>query len=503
MTYELWLPGNVAQEMLKKANRKNEDGSIYKEALEDVLREYGIGTADLELARDDAGWMKLGINETSGVADMTRIYAVRRARAYYARDPLSGQAIRLWTDYALGRGIGWKAKDDEAGKILRTFWDAKVNEPLLSNQGQRKSSDKLLVDGEVFFAFFGTGAEVKIRRIDPLEITEIITDPDDLETKRLYKREWINVRSNPRTAYYLDWANEDKEGQWPDALGAMQKATAEAGIIYHVPFRTLGVRGMSLLFSGMDWAKAHRKFIEARASITQALARFAWKAKLKGTPAQVATEKAALQSTFVTGAGEENNPPPAPGSTWVENESYNLTPIKVESGASAAQVDANMLLQLFGTAVGIFPHYFGAGEAFRLATATAMERPMRIQFEAYQQLWADIYDNIFNYVLEQNNVDLDKSFIDIDFPPVAEKDANEKIKAIIEVVTAMPELDGDEMRKLVLTTLGINNPDEVLANQEPVEKASAKLVKALKEVSFKLMKEGNNGHNQRDEVPVL
>ena len=497
---ELWIPENAAQDMLRRAKQPDEEGLIYSAALESVLREYGVGTAELELARDDAGWMKLAIGESSGISDMNRTYAVRRARAYFARDPLSGQAVRIWTDYALGQGISWKAKDDNVGELLRKFWDDKANEPILSSGGQRKSSDKLLVDGELFFIFFEAAGKVKIRRIDPLEITEIITDPDDVETKLLYKREWTNIQNQTYSRYYRDWSNDNKDGSWPDMYGSMKSATAESGIIYHVPFRTLGVRGVSLLFSAMDWSKAHRKFLEARASITQAMARFAWKAKLKGTPAQVSAEKTRLQSSYVGGAGEENNPPLAPGSTWIENEGYTLSPIKVESGAAAAQVDANMLLQLFGTAVGIFPHYFGAGEAFRLATATAMERPMRVQFEAYQKLWADIYDNIFEFVLNKNRVPSNKQYVDIDFPPIVEKDANEKIKVILEVIEKVPELDGDEMRKLILTTLGVNDPDEVLNNMEPIEKASGKLVKALQLVRNELKEDKSNGHK---EVSVL
>ena len=499
---EIWIPESAVQDLLKKAKQPGDEGLIYSQALESVLREYGVGTAELELARDDVGWMKLGLHEESGLPGLGRTYIIRRARAYFNRDPLSKQAVRIWTDYALGRGIGWKAKEDKTGEVLREFWDLKANEPIFSNQGQRKSSDKLLVDGEIFFIFFVGAKEVKVRRVDPLEITEIITDPDDIETTRLYKRDWMNAQNQQKQEYYLDWTNEDKDGTWPDSLGTPQKATADNGIIYHVPFNTLGIRGVSLLISAMDWSKAHRKFLEARASITEALARFAWKAKLKGTPAQVTAEQNALRSSLAGGGDTESNPPPAPGSTWVENEGYNLTPIKTESGASAAQVDANMLLQIFGSAVGVFPHYFGAGEAFRLATATAMERPMRVQFEAYQQMWADVYDNIFNFVLDKAGVPTDKRFIDIDFPPIAEKDANEKIKAIVEVVGAMPELDGDEMRKLVLTTLGINNPDEVLKNQDPVEKAAPRLVKAL--VAFReSMKEDGNGHKEKESSGVL
>ncbi|KKK81099.1 hypothetical protein LCGC14_2816860, partial [marine sediment metagenome] len=53
---------------------------------------------------------------------------------------------------------------------------------------------------------------------------------------------------------------------------------------------------------------------------------------------------------------------------------------------------------------------------------------------------------------------------------------------------------------LVLTTLGVNNPDEVLAGIAPVEVAAVKITKGLKELT-KLLKEGNNGH--KDEVPTL
>jgi len=494
---DFWLPESVLQDMIKQANAPGDEGVIYSQALQEVLREAGIGTAELELARDDAGWMKLGLNEQSGLPDMTRMYSVRRARAYFTRDPLSKQAVRIWTDYALGRGIAWTAEDETAKKTLHDFWVAPVNEPILSNQGQRKSSDQLLVDGEIFFIIFEAAGVCKLRRIDPLEITEIITDPDDVETKRLYRRQWTTAQGKTQDQYYLDWSVEgaDRTGEWPDYGGSPKGKTAE-GVIYHVPFNSLGVRGVSLLFSGMDWAKAHRKFLEARASITQAMARFAWKAKIKGSAAQVSAVRNDWRSTLATGSGE-TNPPSAPGGTFVENEGYNLSPIKTETGASAAQVDANMLLQIFGSAVGVFPHYFGAGEAFRLATATAMERPMRVQFEAYQQLWADVYDNIFDYVMVKNGVAEVKRFVDIDFPPIVEKDSNEKIKVIIEVINAMPELDGDPLRKLILTTLGINNPDEVLANKEPIESASVKLTKGLKELT-KILKEGNNGHNKTE-----
>jgi len=485
MLEDFWLPESVKREM---AEREPDPDNPMLESM--LLREYGIGTADLELARDDAGWMRFGAE--TGFPDITRIASVRRARAYYIRDPLSKQAIRVWTDYSIGRGIRWTAKDEVANDMLREFWDDKVNKPVLSSQGQHKSSDSLLVDGELFFIFFESAGDVKIRRIDPLEITEIITDPDDKETKKLYKRVWATPQNQQQEAYYPDWTNEKPADEWPDSLGGMKSATAE-GSIYHIAFNSPGLRGISLLLAAMDWAKAHRKFLEARAAITEALSIFAWKGKVKGSSAQVNAMRNQMRSTLASGGSTETNPPPAPGSTWIENEGMDLQPVRTDSGARNAQVDGAMLLQMFGSAVGIFPHYFGAGESFRLATATAMERPMRVQFETYQELWGDIYDNIFNYVMEKNGVAKDKRFVDIDFPPIVEKEATDSIEAIVKILTVMPELGVDEIKKLILTNLGINNPDEVLEGISPIESASHKLTQGLKELRVAIEKEDGNG----------
>ena len=102
--------------------------------------------------------------------------------------------------------------------------------------------------------------------------------------------------------------------------------------------------------------------------------------------------------------------------------------------------------------------------------------------------------------MNKNGIAPDKQFVDIDFPPIVESELAERIEAITKAVVAFPELDGKDLRKLVLTTLGVNNPDEVLAGIAPIEVASVKITKGLKELTA-ILKEGNNGH--QSEVPTL
>jgi hypothetical protein len=455
----------------------NQAERLAEAAMQILASEYGL--ADAALAQDEAGWLKVSGN--SSALDMPpaeRIATVQRARLYYNHDPLAKQAVRLWTGYALGKGMNWKAPDKAAQDTLNDFWNDPANRVMFSTQGQHKSSDRLLVDGELFLAIFSGAGAVHVRRIDPLQITEIISDPEDDETPRYYKRDYVNASSGKsETLYYADWKSDSTEAA-PDASHKPIKATTDA-LIYHVTFNTLGQRGNSLLAVSMDWSKAHRKFMEARVAIMQALARFAWKVKTAGGAAQVAALKAQLGTTINSGSAAEGNPPASAGSTWIENGGIQLDSIKTESGAGSAQVDGSMLLQMLGVGMGIFPHYFGAGESFRLATATAMEAPMLKQFETYQQLWGDIYSDLFKYVLAENSVGDDQQFIDLDFPPIVQADVVAITTAVSAVLASVPGLDTPEVRKLLLTALGINNPDEVLKNIAPAEAASAQLVKAL------------------------
>ena len=70
------------------------------------LHDLREATADVErqLALEDRGWMRSGGN--AGMSAAERVENVRMSRIYAAHDPLCRQAIRLWTDYTFGTGMG-------------------------------------------------------------------------------------------------------------------------------------------------------------------------------------------------------------------------------------------------------------------------------------------------------------------------------------------------------------------------------------------------------------
>jgi len=384
-----------------------------------------------------------------------RINYVKRSRYLYNFDPLAKQAIRLWTDYTFGSGIAWKTENEAVKVVLDKFWNNRANRSVLSAKGQHKSSDKALVDGEVFFALF-LGDEVSIRWVEPLEITEIISDPDDGENVLYYKRQ-IDGRL---PMYYRSHNNIEDKGVTKD--GSIIKSTEDA-IIYHLAINTIGQRGNPLLLPAIGWIEQYRLFLAARIAIVRALARFAWAAKTKGGSSAVAAVKSAVDGKY-----------PQAASTLVTNEALSMDPIRTDTGSANAKDDGRMLKLMVCSAVGIPEQYFGDIATGNLATAKTVELPMLKQFGSYQQIWADVYLDIFNIVLDHAGISEDR-FIDFDMPPIAPEDAVAALTAISQLVMAFPDMaDSRDVLTQALMAIGINNVDEVLTELEQIKAENEK-----------------------------
>lgn len=433
-----------------------------------------------ELRLEDQGWVNLSTQTAELIPAQQRQANLKLSRLYYTKDPLGKQAIRLWTDYTFGPGIAWSMQDDAAEEILKSFWKSKANQSVFSARGQRRCSDKLLVDGEIFFVLFlGPNGQVIVRTIDPLQITEIITDPEDIESVFYYRRQWSTTQGSIREAIYCSISNIKGES-CQDMYGVNVIATEDA-IVYHLTQNTIGQRGNPLLLPALDWIRQYRRFLASRVAIMLALARFAWKRKIKGGQATVDAIKAKTHQQQI-----------AAGSEILENLGVDTTPIKTDSGARNAYEDGRQIKLMVAAAVGIPEQYFGDISIGNLATAKTVELPMMKMFQSYQQVWKDSLLDIFEVVLQHNNIKEANWYVDIDFPPIAPEDVAMAAKSMVDIISVMPEFAyASEVQQMALMILGINDPAEVL---EGLEKESRKnpdvaLTKAIRIFKESLKKE--------------
>jgi len=447
---DLLIPGGEVEQILQEAIRSVED----------------------ELKLEDKGWINLSTGTGEVISGDARKANLKLSRLYAIKDPLGRQAIRLWTDYTFGSGIAWDAEDDKVKEALEAFWDAKANQSVLSARGQRRGSDKLLIDGEVFFAIFlGANNESKIRCIDPLEITEIITDPDDKDDARFYRRQWTDTKGSSHESIYRSITNI--EGKSVTDMNGNVVTHNDEALIYHLTYNTTSQRGNPLLLPALDWMKEYRRFLASRIAIMLALSTFAWKRKVKGGQAAVDAIKAKTHGKDI----------PA-GSDLIENLGVDSTPIKTETGASAAYQDGRMIKLQIAAAVGIPEQYFGDISIGNLATAKTVELPMMKMFQSYQAIWKGAFKDINEVVLEHSGIPEDKWYVDIDFPAIAPEDLAGIAQSLQAIVTVLPNLgDSRDVKQVALMALGIDDTAEVLdaLAKESKSDVNIKLARALRE----------------------
>ena len=158
---------------------------------------------------DDRGWRRASAGGGSALnPDRDELHGealLREAYRAYTVNPLAYAIIEQTTSFVLGGGARVVAKDSRVQRVIDEFWHDAENEMALRVYGLHT---ELALFGEQFVRFFVdrlTG-RVVIRQLDPLYVTEIETDPDDIEKAVRYcyrppgtllapaEEEWIPAR---------------------------------------------------------------------------------------------------------------------------------------------------------------------------------------------------------------------------------------------------------------------------------------------------------------------
>ena len=363
---------------------------------------------------DRLQWEQFG-GYQSGMEDQ-RIRAVNDSKRMWLYSVVAQWIIRLWTYYAVGESIEVIPTDDSypeeneksAGMVWDEFWTADRNSPVLATEKLHDISNMLLVTGNRFFAFFiaELDGETTIRRVKPMEIVDIIRHPDDDSVALFYKRQWLE-KSAQQTAYYPDWRWWFDDKYNTDALptGVQVVERARTGVcMLHSPFEQKdedSLFGWPLLApAGTPWLRSHRQFFENRLAVSRSVASYVRRRTTKGGSRAVDAIRASLASTLQSGGTSETNPPPVAGSEDITNQAVQTTDLPMRTGASDAKTDGEMFSWMAGLAGGIFPHYLGLGDAYRLATATSMEKPLFMQFSLYRNRLSAIFRDMVRIVLQ-------------------------------------------------------------------------------------------------------
>ena len=425
------------------------------------------------------------------------------ARLMRIKNPLIKRGVKIQRLYVWAQGLSIAAADPDINDVIQAFLDDERNQAdLTSHQARGDREVDLQSDGNLFFRFFinQRNGRVRVRAIDPQEIDDIITNPEDKREPWFYRRSYSQTALDGTTTahieYYPDWrfVPRSKVGftNRMATLGGLGGRVIWETPVMHVPVNRLGKWGVCEYYDANDWALAYKNFLEQLASVWAALARWAAKLTVQGGKRGVAAAKTKLNTTLASGG--ETNPPPTTGSMFIATEGTDLQPFRT-AGATMSADDGRRLQLMAAMAFGFPETGWGDAKAGSLATAKSLDRPTELQIVDRQTLWRDIHQSIFQLVLLwavkapegplrglgrvvrepdgdqvierivwSENVD---PTITIAFPSVIEHDIKETIGALVDAQTLSGRSEGDGIPletavHQMLVALGLDDVDAVM-----------------------------------------
>ncbi len=447
-----------------------------------------------ELEQDNRGWLlidTLGQQLQFTRQGLSEIAA--SARLNYLANPLIRRAVNVRMFYTWGQGVEISARDEDVNAVVQAFMDDALNQQVLFGHDARQDKDRALqLDGNVFLALFTSPltGHVQVRSIPWTEITRVVSNPEDRADRWFYLREWQGTVVDPVTGGVVS----QRQRAFYPVLGyrppTRAKRIGDVEVRWDSP--TLHVRvgglddmdfGVSEVYSALNWARAYKGFLEDWASLAKALSKFAWKGKTR--PGRATALRRKVEETGAT-ANSVRNAPGAGQALITSDEVSDLTPIS-KTGATLDADSGRPLAMMVAAAMDIpYTILMGDPDIGNLATAKTLDRPTELAMQSRREMWAGIYRQLLNYAIDQavkaprgplhGTVGLDEygrevitlagdvdRNLDLDWPSILEHDIKELVDAIV-AADGTGRVPAAVICRLLLTALGVENVDEVMAD---------------------------------------
>jgi hypothetical protein len=435
--------------------------------------------AELELALEDVGWVRLGMEgerefSREGLDRITQI-----SRYSYLKNPLIRRGVEVQRLYVFGQGISIRAEDEQVNEVVQAFLTANKSEFRQSALGAKEV--ELQVAGNLFTAIFSNIAtgEVRVRSFPAEEIRDIVTNPDDRGEPWFYLRAWNDSRNRRQEVLFPDWEYDPAAKPTMYAVDGRTRPVDWSVRIHHIKVGGFSHMrfGVPEVFSGLDWSRAYKEFLEDWATIVRSYARFAWKRTTKGGKAGVAAAKAKMHTGIGASSLYDTNPPPTAGAMAIMAEGNDLTPIKT-AGATTSAEDGRRMLLMVAAAMGLPETFFGDASVGTVATAKSLDRPTELMMVDRQSLWGDYFDELLQYVIDRAmaarsgplpaTLSEERRHLDIDWPPILEQAVSERVQAIVTSATLDGKalagtMDLPAVSRMLLSALGEDDVDQILA----------------------------------------
>jgi hypothetical protein len=466
--------------------------------------------AQLELSRDNAGYLAIGQQYANEFTREGLVKAAEMGRIFGVANPLIKRGREMRHAYVHGQGVTVDAKDPKVNEVIQAFRDDEGNrESLFGAQAKQQYEGTLFDEGNYFIVAFTNPLDgrVQLRTIPFEEIGDVITAPGDKATPWYYVRTWIEIENGkPVTKKALHPALKYQP--------ATRARRTEDGtpILWDAPIRHVKVNagrgwkyGIGDSYAAIPWALSHKGFLEDWSLLMKALAKIAYVTSSKNA-GQAQAKRTALKGLSEIPAG----------SSVTMTDDQKLEPLS-KSGATLDSESSRPLATMAASALGLPVTILLAdpGQTGARAVAETLDLPTRLVMQARQELHSEVERDLNGYAIEQAVLaprgalrglgkplrdgdrltvqwnDPDTASINVAWPSLDEVDVKIMLDAIA-VADGMVDVPKLPLIRLALQVLKIENIDELI---DEITDDSGKLIPtevSAGDVAAKAFRDGKN-----------
>lgn len=330
------------------------------------------------------------------------------SRLYYIKNPIVRRLVDVCAAYVFARGVEVSTEDEDANTVIQDFLEA--NRQTFGHVALMRTERAKDTDGNVFWIFFpdtvDTG-QVKVRTIDPIEIQEVVCNPNDADEPWFYHRVWTEdtfgadgtISYTACDMWYPALNYEPAEGARPATVRG--KPIEWKTPVYHRKCGAVGKWrfGCPRIYPMLDWAKESRRYLEACMSVRQALAQIALVITSKGGAQALQGLKQAFETTVGPSSQVwDTNPPAVAGGMFASGPGTTVEAFKTQGAGFDPEGVRQYKLQCC-MVKGVPETFLGDVSTGNLATATTLDRPTETAMKELQEEWCEDLTVIVQAVL--------------------------------------------------------------------------------------------------------
>lgn len=347
--------------------------------------------ADVILSMDDKGWSPFGeyMNSLNAFSLQSLHSLADQLCERVDANPLLKRGLGLRTSYVFGKGVEFEGVSARVRELMESDNAQSV---LFSSQAMAINEHSHFTAGQFFI--LGDLASKRVQRIPFGEITGWVTDPDDLEFVRYYRRSWTrHSQETGGTAVEISvWYPSDlytPNGPFVRSIQGQPVDSSKVMFSSMVNKRAGTSWGVPDCFAAYPWAHAYNEYLKDGSRILKSLAMFAWQLKSKtktgaaAAAATIATPNAA-GSTAILGADMELSSLPRSGS------------VDLSSGRALASMVASAL------EVSVVTLLSDPGSTGSFGTAQTLDVPTVKAMQARQKIWEQFFKRVIKFMGARN-----------------------------------------------------------------------------------------------------